>query len=45
MVFLWVFIWEKKEKPSFLNTNMGTIIDHILVYEESTIIPPLCRCG
>lgn len=38
--FCGCFIWEKKKKPSFLNTNMGTITDHILVYAKNRQLSP-----
>lgn len=30
-------IWEKKKKPSFLNTNLGTKIEYVLVYGKDRI--------
>lgn len=29
------FIWEKKKKPSFLNTNMGIVTEYILSYSPN----------
>ena len=34
-------VWEKKKKPSFLNTNMGTVTEYILAYSpDRTQSPP-----
>lgn len=32
--FCGVFVWEKKKKPSFLDSNMGTVIDYIVSYAK-----------
>jgi adenine-specific DNA-methyltransferase len=33
--FVSQFVWEKKKKPSFLNTNLGTKTEYILVYAKN----------
>jgi adenine-specific DNA-methyltransferase len=33
--FCGIFIWEKKKKPSFLDRNMGTVTDYIVVYARN----------
>lgn len=32
--FCGIFIWEKKKKPSFLNSNMGVVTEYILSYAK-----------
>lgn len=32
--FVTLFIWEKKKKPSFLNTNLGNKTEYVLVYAK-----------
>jgi adenine-specific DNA-methyltransferase len=35
------FIWEKKKKPSFLSSNMGTVMDYIICFaREKSMSPP-----
>lgn len=35
-----MFVWEKKKKPSFLNTNMGMITEYILAYAKDRAQSP-----
>ena len=35
--FITNFVWEKKKKPSFLNHNIGSKFEYILVYSKSRI--------
>lgn len=40
--FIATLIWEKKKKPSFLNANLGTKTDYILVYgKDRSLVGPL----
>jgi len=34
------FIWEKKKKPSFLNSSMGVVTEYILSYAKDRTIAP-----
>jgi adenine-specific DNA-methyltransferase len=34
------FVWEKKKKPSFLNSNMGSVTEYILSYAKNRINSP-----
>ncbi len=34
------FIWEKKKKPSFLNSNMGVVTEYILAYSPNRLRSP-----
>lgn len=36
--FVTTFCWEKKKKPSFLNKNLGSKFEYILVYAKNRII-------
>lgn len=41
--FCGVFIWEKKKKPSFLDSNMGSITEYILCFAKCRAqSPPFC---
>ncbi len=33
--FVTTFVWEKKKKPSFLNANVGTKFEYILVFAKN----------
>jgi len=38
--FCGTFIWEKKRKPSFLNSQMGIITEYILSYAKNRLLAP-----
>lgn len=38
-------VWEKKKKPSFLNSNMGVITEYILSYAKDRQTSPAFICG
>jgi len=35
-----MFVWEKKKKPSFLNSNMGVVTEYILAYAQDRKMSP-----
>lgn len=38
--FCGVFVWEKKKKPSFLDQNMGSVTDYVVVYARNRQLTP-----
>ena len=38
--FCGTFIWERKKKPSFLDRNMGTVTEYIVVYAKNLQLSP-----
>lgn len=39
------FVWEKKKKPSFLNSNMGAVTEYVLAYAKQRDLSPPFICG
>jgi len=43
--FCGVFIWEKKKKPSFLDSNMGVVTEYIVAYARDRSMSPAFVAG
>lgn len=39
------FIWEKKKKPSFLSSNMGTVTEYVVAYARNRANSPAFAAG